>query len=238
MKKYQDYINKQKCRFNKLISAANISTQDIMDVTGATSVATIQSWTSLEHQPPLSLLLYIAKKLKTNISYILGQTDIGRKCESYEINMDLCLFMNEAGYSATGLAEKIGTSTRIVQGYMTNPRFNRLNTLLGCAETFDVSIDCLLGLTDWRKWEYSEITKNPFAIIPASAAMRIVLPTGENIYGIMSADRKTVCIPNTNTSTGFSIYKKESALFKDARVYSLSPTEASKNLKINRDKQF
>ena len=68
----------------------------------------------------------------------------------------------------------------------------KLNTLLSIAETYDVSLDYLLGLTSKEKWENPDEIQAQFWDILAGTPVRLDFPTGKTVNGIVSDDKKHI----------------------------------------------
>lgn len=146
------YENEYVSRIPELIKGSKLTRKELGVKYNGSSVSSLYRWVE-GGWPPLDILLIMAKEENTNISYLLGITDVDHPLETYEPNLDLKGKMREANIKAPAIAEYVGTSARIIREYVDKPRYTRINTLVGMALAMNVSLDYLLGLTPVKRWE-------------------------------------------------------------------------------------
>ena len=130
------------------------------------SPSSLYRW-SCGEWPPLRVLLSLAEEHNTNISYLLGITDINHPLDSYTPTLNLKKTLEGEGVSEQFLANKMGTARRIISEYVSRPKYTRVATLVKIALALNISVDYILGLTSIKQWDILIADQNPFFLCTA-----------------------------------------------------------------------
>lgn len=195
MKDCREYIT----RIPEYLKRTNLSHQKIAEKFDV-SKASIHRWNRCNEYPPIKVLLQLSSDYNTNISYLLGATDIDCPNETDTLNLDLTACLESVGITSNELAKRLKTNPVIVKEYLTAPRYSRVHTLLAMAEALDVSIDYLLGLTSVKKWEQIALQEDPFFLCNAGQSVYLYACEKDSSnsaegYALIHADGKRVIFP-------------------------------------------
>lgn len=229
MKKFEQEF---KSRIPEILEESTLNRTNLSAHYNGVSTSSLYRW-SLGGWPPIEILLQIAEEKQTNISYLLGITDINYTLDRYEVNLNLSEKMEEANITSSVLAKEIGTSSRIVKEYIDNPRYTRIKTLVGMAFAMGMSVDYLLGLTDLKDWYYIFLKEDPFYLCEAGKPVFIIKEDKKKKkkkksksakaegFGLMHLDGENVVLP-----TG-DIVNKGDSIFTDAVIIPVSEIPSS-----------
>lgn len=126
----------------------------IQKITGL-SLSTIRLWQGGYTAPGLKTLAVIAFYTGVNVDYLFSFTETPGAIDRYEITYDrLKQVRIEKGLSQMQLGKLCGRNNNTIAGFEMGRSKPVITTLLRMREVFeDVSLDYLLGLTDYRSWE-------------------------------------------------------------------------------------
>lgn len=176
-------------------------------------LSTISRWSTQRLYPPVPVLEFMASYKNTNIAYLLGETDIDLPWELTEkVDRSLEEILNEKDMKVSTFARKINGDLKITKGYL-DELPTRVNSLLAIAEGLNVSIDYLLGHTNWKSWEDYHAMQNPLDNVKPGHPIYIVkaykispeqplskaIELGLGSYALLDKDGKMVLFPNGKT---------------------------------------
>ncbi len=157
------------------------------------------------------------KNHRTNLSYLLMQTDIDLPCDTYSPHNRLKELRENAGYTKNQFAGICDMTYKTLMKYETNETLGPLSTLLLFSSILKVSIDHLLGLTEYPRWE--DASSNPIIrnLSPGKAGY-MELPH-LTTYFLVSDDGDWVLFPDGTKE------KIISPNFRDAKILEVIPRE-------------
>ena len=172
-------------------------------------------WKKGKYVPPLEIVIGVARAMDTNISYVLGLTDVICPLEPEETarKMTFEQVLDAAGMTKTEFVKAINKNYKNYKKYnLYNEKFPDLKTglLVDLADIVGLSIDYMLGYTKYERWELYEQMESPFKNIEAGNAAYVVadknvrsfadiedaISRGDGSYCLLSADGKLVMFPN------------------------------------------
>ena len=163
--------------------------------------------------PPIEVLAGIAKCLGTNISYILGMTDVCCPNELEEPSTKtLDELLEAAGMTEIDLVRAFNNNYKKLYLYRERLPYNRVKSLMCLSEATGLSMDFILGYTNYENWEMYGRMSRPFAMIPAGSGAYVVadkdihglsdveaaISRGDGSYCLLSYDGESVIFPNGN----------------------------------------
>jgi transcriptional regulator with XRE-family HTH domain len=134
---------------------------------------TIKRWEEGIKLPQLQKLATLSDMYDSSISYALGLTDIKRNNENQEVDPRLQEIRESYRMARHELAKELGVSSiNSVYNWETGKAQMKLDVAIKIANLFGVSLDYLLGLTHYKRWELmsrqekgaSELDKNAHRI--------------------------------------------------------------------------
>lgn len=164
-----------------------------------------------EKHPSLMLLIEIARKAETNISFLLGLTDKDTADDKYEISFNLKQHLENAGLTRPQFVEKMECTYGTIQRYTNNLDSCRLFTLLKMCKCLNCSLDYLLGLTAYKNWEDPNKQNAIFEGIAPGTPLHIISGTF-NSNCIVSQSGDDLLFPDG------TVVKKTNPLFAQAVV--------------------
>lgn len=190
-------------------------------------------WKNGTHYPPVDVLIGIATILKTNLSYVLGLTDVNAPCDFTTEPKERTLhdLMETRKMNMRELASGMNFNYKSLHNFETELPRKRVYSLMMLSEAINLSADYILGYTDWETWEmYSQLSK-PFSNVKAGSAAYIVadkdsrsikdiesaIERGDGQYCLITTDGRFVLFPNGNK---ISIRDE---MFKGAFVINVRP---------------
>lgn len=175
----------------------------------------IARWKKGTHFPPVEVLIGIAGIMQTNLSYILGLTDEDNACDySHEpVERTLEDLMNVSGMNEKELVSALSKNYKMVRLFKEELPRKRVYSLIKLANAMQLSVDYILGYTDWKTWEIRPRLEQPFKdISPGTGAYFIVrenvscaedisdaIKCGDGQYCLVTLDGKQVIFPNGET---------------------------------------
>lgn len=150
--------------------------------------------------PSIDNLITISLVSGYSISYLVGETDIESPCygnakvyKKSTLNSSLQKkepvldknrlndLLKKEHITINKLAVMAENSFDTIKKAITNYPNARPNTLLSISKGLGVSIDYLLGLTNWKTWEeYDQLSANPFGILNPGEMAKVKPLAGEN----------------------------------------------------------
>jgi len=119
---------------------------------------TIERWEEGIKLPQLQKLAALSDMYGSSISYALGLTDIKRSNENQEVAPRLQEIRESYRMARHELAKELGVSSiNSVYNWETGKAQMKLDVAIKTAKFFDVSLDYLLGLTHYKRWEIMSI---------------------------------------------------------------------------------
>lgn len=181
--------------------------------------------------PPVNMIIDIARILGTNVDYLMGKTDVIAKTGKANVNKEKSLsdLLEMRGMTEAEFMRFFRADKKMMDRYRERLPVTRITSLVNLAEAMQVSVDFLLGCTDWENWELCARMQDPFSCItPGTAAfivadmkvrtlaeVRDALERRDGRHCLLSRDGKTVIFPN-----GKSIDKDDKA-FKGSFVAAM-----------------
>lgn len=148
--------------------------------------------------PPVKVVRFLAITTKTPAAQLVGQTEVASRLEKdfSAKERDIKLLLEERGISHRRLAELMETDPNTAGDIIKNYPNIRLNSMIALSEALGLSIDYLLGLTDYRTWEEeAHSSEKPFADVdygtPAYVAPAAT-PEANGFYCLVSNDGRTI----------------------------------------------
>lgn len=154
-------VKNPKSRLPHLIKKSGMTLTEFAEKYNVAPVS-VRRWISGESYPRLSILIDIAKENETNLSFILGRTDISTPITRYEPESKLYEALHITGISKKELGERANITSQVLSRYFSRPRYSRIAMYLRFADILNVSVDYLLGLSDFVNWEDILLLRNPF----------------------------------------------------------------------------
>lgn len=169
-------------RFRELRIEKQLSLEAVAELCHVTK-DTVARWEASLIFPAPSKILFLAKLYNTSISYLLGETNVRAPLERNDPFLRLKEIRNDRALSIPQLSQLAKVSWSTVKKYETSPDAKpRLTVCKALADALDVSLDYLLGLTKFEKWEDSPFSdKNPFNSFQAGDAIRIEFAEGSQL---------------------------------------------------------
>lgn len=193
----------------------------------------ITRWKKGTHYPPVEILIGIARILHVNVAFLLGLTDVDVACEYNQQpkQHNLNELLELRGMSGTELANALNKNFKAVYAFREKLPLGRITSLMKLSNALDLSVDYILGYTNWETWEMCQRVNNPFSSIKAGDAAYLVadknlrsvsdveeaIRNGNGQYCLVSRDGKYVFFPNGNR---FSI---DDELFLGVYVAKVKP---------------
>ena len=147
----------------------------------------VNVWFRGKRLPPFQVLLDLARDLRTNLSYLLMQTEYDFPLASYTPELRLQELRKENKLCIVELAMKSGTAQATIRKYdsgqMERPNLKVITSL---SDVLGVSMDYLMGLTDYRTWQEAAIAENPFLLLEAGSAVCLLDPDGGKNYYLVT----------------------------------------------------
>lgn len=147
----------------------------------------VNVWFRGKHLPPFQVLLDLARDLRTNLSYLLMQTEYDFPLASYTPELRLKELRKENKLCIVELAMKSSTAQATIRKYdsgqMEKPSLKVITSL---SDVLGVSMDYLMGLTDYRTWQEAAIAANPFLLLEADTAVCLQEPEGRKSYYLVT----------------------------------------------------
>jgi len=166
------------------------------DLLKVPSELTASRWLTGEKCPPIDTLVALSQRTHTNVSYLLGFTDIATPNDTYTINFNLAEKRNSFGISRESLANATGTTYTTVASYENNGMERKsLSSLLALAGGLGCSIDYLLGLTLFLNWGDEHKQNTSFSGIKPGTPLRIITDS-LNTTALLSLDGKSLIMPD------------------------------------------
>lgn len=173
----------------------------------------IARWKKGPQYPPVWMLAEMAKIIGGNIDYILGRTDIKALIESTpEREKTLDELQAISGLTDTELRRSLNSDSAMVLRYRKKLPINRVTSLIALSDALGLSIDFILGYTEWETWELCGKLMSPFMDIPSGSAAFVIVKgvkTKKDIYDaikdrdgqfcLVSSDGKEVIFPTGET---------------------------------------
>lgn len=125
--------------------------------------------------PSIDLLVNLAWDTGTNISYLVGLTEMNMPLDRKDIRLRLRELRWRMGYSARQLSLESGIAYNTVRiselnaDYKNAEKSLKFGTLIKFKDFLGVSIDCLLGLSDYMTWEDQDKISTLVNIKPGTA---------------------------------------------------------------------
>lgn len=209
----------EKNRLNKALSDARVRKyiDDYYKERGKASYVTtaISRWKKGTHYPPVEILHGVADILDTNISYVLDLTDVDFPMEIKVPEREKTLeeILETSEVSERDFYVAINYNNKALESFKKKLPFNRITSLMTISNITGLSIDYILGYTNWKNWELCGKTIHPFKEFDAGEAAFVVadknvrskkevkeaLDKKDGMYCLVSADRKMIIFPNGNT---------------------------------------
>ena len=170
--------SKRKLRLRtELLEKAGIDKIQLAQMTGASEL-TVNRWYLGYKIPSLENVINLAWCSNTNVSYLLHLCDANRPLNRNTPHLRLSELRKEQKYTITSLCEATGLNPNTVKDCERNETFDQDKkmptqaTLIKLSETLGVSLDFLLGLSDFRTWDEQE-RHSPFLKYPPGLAIHI-----------------------------------------------------------------
>ena len=194
----EDKMNNSKVKYRlrtEHLEKNGIGKSKLAEMTGASEL-TVNRWYLGYKIPSLENLINLAWCSNTNVSYLLNACEVNRPLHRKEPHLRLSQLRKELNYSITALCEATGLNHNTIKDCERNESFApdkkmpTQTTLFKVAESLGVSLDFLLGLSDYRTWDEQE-RHSPFLKYPPGLAIHIkagdyetdclIDVTGENV---------------------------------------------------------
>lgn len=152
------------------------------------SISSVLRWLENEDYPSLKVLISMSEEYDCNVAYLLDLTNVSAKIKTDNPRL---LKKRLAPMATKELRAESADLTRILcakpnlfkelLAEYPSKFLRRRKILLQLADILNVSIDYLLGLTDWPLWEYLYLFENPFFLCPPGASGYLTeIPFGED----------------------------------------------------------
>ena len=169
-------------------------------------------WKKGTHYPPVDVLVGIAKTLNTNVSWVLGLTDVKASLEydqpCHEYTLTELLDLREM--SDKDIIKGFNNNYKIVNSFSEKLPLKRVSSLIKLSQVLDMSVDFILGYTMWETWEFYDHLSEPFkGIVPGSGIFILAdksvrcmhdiedaIKRGDGKYALFSTDGISVILPN------------------------------------------
>ena len=176
----------------------------------APSYAVTYKWVKGLSIPPISILAALAKYCKTNVSYLIGLTEVDKPDDAYELNCRLKEIRCSKRISREALADLTGITYQTINTQELHPDNDgnkiRISNLLKLLAVFDISLDFFYGLTSRERWEIEDEAVKTIRTFSPGTPVHIV---GNNIdkVGVISDDMEHIFL-----SDGSSLSTKDTLL--------------------------
>ena len=174
----------------------------------------LSRWRKGTHYPPTDVLVGIARVAGTNLSYILGLTNVNCPCDYDKEPKERTLkgLMEVRKISQRELALAMDRNYRSLHNFDQELPRKRIYSLIKLSNAIDLSADYILGYTDWEKWELYARVARPFKSIKAGSGAYVVadrnsrsisdieaaIARGDGQHCLLTTDGKYVIFPNGN----------------------------------------
>lgn len=163
--------------------------------------------------PPVELLAGMAREMNSNISFILGMTDVNCPNEFEEPHFKtLDQVLAAAEMTEIELVRAFNNNYKKLYLYRERLPYNRVKSLMSLAEATHLSLDFILGYTQYENWEMYDRMSKPFEKIRAGSGAYVVadrtihgvsdveaaIAKGDGSYCLLSYDGEYVIFPNGN----------------------------------------
>lgn len=171
-------------------------------------------WRKETHYPPVEVLIGIARTLRTNVSYILSLTEVNCPCDYDKAPEERTLqdLLDVQNMSKKELISALDSNYKAVYRYEEELPKKKVYSLIKLAEALHVSVDYILGYTNWESWEPRSQIDRPFSNIKAGSGAYIVadkgiqsvedinraIRRGDGKFCLLSEDGEYVIFPNGN----------------------------------------
>ena len=171
---------------NKVFDRTNLRISEFFRKTGAqgselakkydVQLATAYNWINGYRVPPINVLLDLCEKGNTNLSYLLALTAVDAPLETYSPYNRIDELRKERGMKIVEFQKTLNTTLAVYHRYADEENrrstTGRISTLVTFSTFFGVSIDYLLGLTEYRTWKHYLATIDPFIFVePGTPAL-------------------------------------------------------------------
>ncbi|MEY8369597.1 helix-turn-helix transcriptional regulator [Anaerovoracaceae bacterium 42-11] len=213
MKKYEGTIH---TRFSQICKREELTSRQVREELGLSPSHLSYIMNDKKYLATEKAITFI-KNRKTNLSYLLTQTDIDLPCDTYSPHNRLTELRENAGYTRIEFCGICNMTYKTLLRYETNEILGPLSTLLLFSSILQVSVDYLLGLTEYRRWE--DASSNPIIrnLSPGKAGY-MELPH-LTTYFLVSDDGDWVLFPDGTKE------KITSPNFRDAKILEVMPRE-------------
>lgn len=166
------------------------------------SYAVTYKWVKGLSIPPISILAALAKYCNTNISYLIGLTEVDKPNDSYDLNCRLKDIRCSKRISREALADLTGITYQTINTQELHPDNDgnkiRISNLLKLLSVFDISMDFFYGLTSKERWEIEDEMVKTIRTFSPKTPVHIV---GNNIdkVGIISDDMEHIYMSDGST---------------------------------------
>ena len=174
----------------------------------------INRWKKGVLLPPVDLLVSMAKATRTNVAYILGLTDISCPIEDGAPGKERSLedLLLAAKMSEKDLVRALNNNYKKLELYREHIPYERIKSVISLSEATGLSMDYILGYSDYTSWEVYAKMEHPFRHIEAGAGAYVIadksirmkadvedaIKRGDGSYCLLSLDGKHVIFPNGN----------------------------------------
>lgn len=176
-----------------------IGKEELAKIDGITPL-TVRRWYYGLKVPSLDILIELACRSNTNVSYLLHITEADNPLDRCIPHLRVSQIKKEKALTYKSLTDMTGLNTNTIQNCMKNEvldpkeKLPKLSTLKLLADTFKVSLDYLLGLSDYRQWGEKD-KASPFSAFPKGHAIHIKIDEYESDCLIDSSGENLV-FPN------------------------------------------
>lgn len=193
----------------------------------------IGRWKKGTTLPPVDVLAGMAKALDTNMSYILGLTDVKQPLDydrpMQEMTLDRVLEI--ANMSEKEFVKALNKNYKKLYLYRERLPYERVRSMIKLSEVVGLSLDYILGYTQYENWDLCAKQENPFRRINAGDAAYVIadkdihgisdiedaIRRKDGAYCLVSSDGKYVYFPNGNKA------RTDDDIFKGVLVVTVKP---------------
>lgn len=169
-------------------------------------------WRKETHYPPVEVLIGIASLLNVNLAYVLGMTDEKVPCDFSKPPVERSLddFLAVRDMNKRDLVLALDKNYKLLHSIEEKLPLKRPYSLMKLSKALGLSVDYIMGYTNWETWEMCVRLNKPFQGIKAGTGAYLIadknvrtavdveeaISRGDGTYCLLSPDGKQVIFPN------------------------------------------